>query len=134
MSRLGGARRGAAAACVCARARPAARLPACRRRAAAAAAALCCAAAAAARARTGLLNEVIYAEEAQWEPLLRGGAAGGGVAEAAFMEALQRKMEVTVLGMQSGSYAQRVQAEFLKELEARAKAVYRALAAGGGEA
>lgn len=80
----------------------------------------------------GLLNEVVFAEEAEWEPILRRGAAGGAVAEAAFMEALQRKMEVTVLGMQSGSYAQRVQAEFLKELEARAKAVYRELAAAGG--
>jgi hypothetical protein len=53
----------------------------------------------------------------------------GEVAEASFMEALQRKMELTVLGMQSGSYAQRVQAEFLKEVEARAKSVYRQLAA-----
>jgi hypothetical protein len=44
------------------------------------------------------------------------------------MEALQRKMEGTVLGLQSGSYAQRVQAEYLKEVEARAKRVYKELA------
>jgi hypothetical protein len=55
----------------------------------------------------------------------------GDVAEASFMEALQKKMELAVLGMQSGSYAQRVQAEYLKEIEARAKSVYRQLAAAG---
>lgn len=59
-------------------------------------------------------------------------ASGGGAsAEAAFMEVLQKKMESTVLGMQSGSYAQRVQAEYLKEVEARAKTVFRQLAAAG---
>ncbi|KAF8069580.1 PUR3 [Scenedesmus sp. PABB004] len=80
----------------------------------------------------GVLNEVIYAEEADWEPILRKHAAAGGVAEAGFMDALQRRMEATVLGMQSGSYAQRVQAEYLKEVEARAKTVFRALAAAAG--
>jgi hypothetical protein len=40
------------------------------------------------------------------------------------MEALQRRMEGVVLGLPSGSYAQRVQAEYLKELEGRAKGVF----------
>jgi hypothetical protein len=80
----------------------------------------------------GFLNELLYAEEAQWEPMIRGAAAEGSVAEASFMEALQKKMEATVLGLQSGSYAQRVQAEYLKEVEGRAAAVFKALAAGGG--
>jgi hypothetical protein len=52
---------------------------------------------------------VVWAEEASWEPLIRGQAAGGGVSEVDFMEALQRRMEGCVLGMASGSYAQRVQ-------------------------
>jgi len=43
------------------------------------------------------------------------------------MEALQRKMENTVLGLESGSYAQRIQAEFLKTLEGRGKAVFKEL-------
>lgn len=81
----------------------------------------------------GVLNEVVWAEEAEWEPIVRKAAASGEVAEAAFMEVLQKKMESTVLGMQSGSYAQRVQAEYLKEIEARAKAVFRQLAAAGGQ-
>jgi hypothetical protein len=77
----------------------------------------------------GVLNEVVFAEEQDWEPIIRRAAATGDVAEAAFMEVLQKKMEATVLGMQSGSYAQRVQAEYLKEIEARAKTVFRQLAA-----
>lgn len=79
----------------------------------------------------GVLNEVVYAEEQEWEPIIRRHAAKGDIAEGAFMEVLQKKMETTVLGMQSGSYAQRVQAEYLKEVEARAKTVFRQLAAAG---
>lgn len=77
----------------------------------------------------GFLNELVYAEEQDWEPLLRAKVAAGEVAEASFMEALQKKMEATVLGLQSGSYAQRVQAEYLKEVEARAKAVFKEVVA-----
>ena len=36
-------------------------------------------------------------------------AASGTISEVAFMEALQRKMEATVLTLKSGSYAQIVQ-------------------------
>ncbi|MEW5306107.1 MAG: hypothetical protein WDW38_003264 [Sanguina aurantia] len=73
----------------------------------------------------GLLNQVLFAEEAQWAPLIRTSAAAGDISEASLMEALQKRMEGTVLGLQSGSYAQRVQAEYLKEVEARAKTVFR---------
>lgn len=52
----------------------------------------------------------------------------GELSESSFTQALQRKMEATVLGLKSGSYAQRVQAEYLKELEDRAKAVFSDLA------
>lgn len=47
------------------------------------------------------------------------------------MEALQRRMESVVLGLPSGSYAQRVQAEYLKELESRAREVFEDIAKGG---
>ncbi|GLC47498.1 hypothetical protein PLESTB_000847400 [Pleodorina starrii] len=79
----------------------------------------------------GALNQLLYAEERQWYPLLRSLAADGSVSEASFMEALQRRMEGVVLGLQSGSYAQRVQAEYLKEVESRAKSVFKELAAAG---
>ena len=55
------------------------------------------------------INEVVWAEESAWEGLIRGQAAAGSVSEVAFMEALQKKMEGVVLGLASGSYAQRVQ-------------------------
>lgn len=45
---------------------------------------------------------------------------------------LQKRMEGVVLGMESGSYAQRVQAEYLKEVEGRAKEAFRQLAARPG--
>jgi hypothetical protein len=38
-------------------------------------------------------------------------------------------MEGVVLGLSSGSYAQRVQAEYLKELESRARAAFAEMAA-----
>lgn len=78
-----------------------------------------------------LLVQVLGADEAAWDGLIRGAAAQGGVSESSFMEALQRRMEATVLGLTSGSYAQRVQAEYLKEVEAQAKAVFKQLATGG---
>ncbi|KXZ43858.1 hypothetical protein GPECTOR_79g137 [Gonium pectorale] len=79
----------------------------------------------------GALNTLLYAEERQWYPLLRSYATDGVITEASFMEALQRRMEGVVLGLQSGSYAQRVQAEYLKEMESRAKAVFKEMAAAG---
>lgn len=57
----------------------------------------------------GFLNQVVWAEEGAWEGLIRQQAAAGSVSEVEFMETLQRRMEGCVLGMASGSYAQRVQ-------------------------
>jgi hypothetical protein len=76
-----------------------------------------------------LLHLIAHEPEDTWAAALRS-KAQEGLGESAFMQALQRRMETVVLGVASGSYAQRVQAEFLKELESRAKAVYADLAAG----
>lgn len=46
------------------------------------------------------------------------------MSEAALVAALRRRMERLVLEQPSGSYAQRVQAEFLSELETRAVRVF----------
>ncbi|KAL4418972.1 hypothetical protein ABPG77_000885 [Micractinium sp. CCAP 211/92] len=78
-----------------------------------------------------LLDELLAADEALWGRLIRQRTAEGDVSEPAFMEALQRRMEGVVLGLPSGSYAQRVQAEYLKELEERAKGVFADLAQEG---
>lgn len=53
--------------------------------------------------------QIVFAEEAEWGPLVKKFASDGTFSEPQFMEALQRRMEATVLQMQSGSYAQRVQ-------------------------
>jgi hypothetical protein len=74
------------------------------------------------------LAQVIGTEERKWTALIRSLASSGAISEPAFMEALQRRMEGVVLGLQAGSYAQRVQAEFLKEVEGRAKGVFKELA------
>ena len=65
------------------------------------------------------LNSVLGAPEPEWGAALAGVRAGVGAA--AFDAALRRRMEAVALGLPSGSYAQRVQAEYLKEVEARAK-------------
>ncbi|KAI7839062.1 hypothetical protein COHA_007204 [Chlorella ohadii] len=75
-----------------------------------------------------LLDELLAADEGMWTRLIRQRASEGGPSEAALMECLQRRMESVVLGLPSGSYAQRVQAEYLKELEERAKAAFADLA------
>lgn len=77
----------------------------------------------------GFVNDLLFAEEHEWDALLREAISSGAVSEVAFTEALQRRMEAAVLGLQSGSYAQRVQAEYLKEVEARARAAFKAGAA-----
>lgn len=76
----------------------------------------------------GVVNQILWAEEPEWGPLIKRHAAEGAISEPQFMDALQRRMEVTVLHLQSGSYAQRVQAEYLKEIESRAKTVFKELA------
>lgn len=69
----------------------------------------------------GTVNEVVYAEESEWSSIIKEKVKSGDLSEPEFMQELQRKMERVVLGLESGSYAQRVQAEYLKEVEARAK-------------
>ena len=81
---------------------------------------------------TGPLDEVIGAPAADW-PEKFDGIIAGGFSEEAFTKDLQKRMEGVVLNLPNGSYAQRVQAEYLKEVEDRGKAVY-AAKSGEGEA
>lgn len=70
------------------------------------------------------LIAILSARESKWENLIKEKAESGDISEESFMEALQKKMESIVLSLSSGSYAQRVQAEYLKELETRAKGIF----------
>ncbi|KAK9822820.1 hypothetical protein WJX81_004256 [Elliptochloris bilobata] len=65
------------------------------------------------------VQRLLAADEDRWDALLSE-AVASEVSEAALVGALRRRMEKTVLVLPSGSYAQRVQAEYLSELEARA--------------
>eukprot|EP00798_Chlamydomonas_sp_ICE-L_P025338 gene25338-10995_t len=76
----------------------------------------------------GVLNDIIPAEPETWDAIIKQKTTSGDMSEATFMDALQKRMEAVVLGLQSGSYAQRVQAEYLKELEARSKQVFKDMA------
>jgi flagellar biosynthesis regulator FlaF len=70
------------------------------------------------------LVQVLQAQESEWEGLIKEFSNAGKISEESFMEELQKKMEKIVLSLSSGSYAQRVQAEYLKELQSRAKNVF----------
>ena len=70
------------------------------------------------------LVKVLQAQETEWEKLIIDLSNEGKISEESFMEELQRKMESVVLSLSSGSYAQRIQAEYLQELQSRAKNVF----------
>ena len=55
------------------------------------------------------VDQVIQADEEQWEPLIRQLLESDQTTESDFSLELQKKMEGTVLGQSSGSYKQRVQ-------------------------
>lgn len=55
------------------------------------------------------IDEVISADEEQWEQVIRQLLQSDTITENAFLEDLQKRMESTVLGQSSGSYTQRVQ-------------------------
>lgn len=55
------------------------------------------------------IDEVISADEEQWEQVIRQLLQSDAITENAFLEDLQKRMESTVLGQSSGSYTQRVQ-------------------------
>ena len=78
-------------------------------------------------AAEALLQKVMATTEEAWDGLLQSAAvdAGSGVTQLAVVTALQQRMEGVVLGLPNGSYAQRVQAEYLKELERHVNSAYK---------
>lgn len=71
-----------------------------------------------------LLQRLLAAAEESWDGILSEAAVGQAGVESGLAAALQQRMEGVVLGLPNGSYAQRVQAEYLKEVEARVKAAF----------
>jgi len=66
------------------------------------------------------LDKVIRSNAEAW-PTNFAEISNEGYNETAFAKDLQRRMEGVVLNLPNGSYAQRVQAEYLKEIEDRGK-------------
>eukprot|EP01025_Chloroclados_australasicus_P047084 TRINITY_DN5226_c0_g1_i2.p1 TRINITY_DN5226_c0_g1~~TRINITY_DN5226_c0_g1_i2.p1 ORF type:complete len:364 (-),score=52.79 TRINITY_DN5226_c0_g1_i2:269-1267(-) len=75
------------------------------------------------------LNDLIEADEGSWKQMVVEKADAGEVSETSLIKALQIKMERTILQLQSGSYAQKVQAEYLKQLELRIKEAFKEISA-----
>lgn len=71
------------------------------------------------------LGTVLKAPEGEWEGIIREMNASGEISEESFLEEVQKKMETIVLGRSSGSYDQRILAEFLSELQERANAAFK---------
>lgn len=69
------------------------------------------------------VEEVLAADVEEWQRLLME-ANDAGFGTGAFIDELHKRMEGVVLGMANGSYTQRVLAEYLKEVEERAKEVF----------
>lgn len=69
------------------------------------------------------LQQLLSVDADQWDAEIRKAVSDGKVEAAALVNEIQKTMERVVLGLENGSMAQRVQAEFLRELVSRAEAV-----------
>lgn len=70
-----------------------------------------------------LLETLLHSDTDEWDGAIRNGIAEGGVTKDALVSEVQKTMESIILGLENGSMAQRVQAEFLRELVTRIEAV-----------
>ena len=70
-----------------------------------------------------LLETLLTVDADRWDTEIRGAAKEQSVTPKALISEIQRTMETVVLGLENGSMAQRVQAEYLRELVTRAEAM-----------
>lgn len=68
-------------------------------------------------------EKLLRVDTDNWDVEIRKEIAEGGVTKDALISEVQKTMEGVVLGLDNGSMAQRVQAEFLRELVTRVEAV-----------
>ncbi len=69
-----------------------------------------------------LLETLLHVDTDEWDAAIRKGVEGE-VTKDALISEVQKTMEGVILGLENGSMAQRVQAEFLRELVTRIEAV-----------
>lgn len=71
---------------------------------------------------SALLENLLASDPDLWEAVIREGL-NDGVTGSGLVAEIQRTMETVVLALENGSMAQRIQAEYLKELVTRAEAL-----------
>ena len=70
-----------------------------------------------------LFDNLLSVDTEMWDNEIRKGTTADEVKPSALIAEIQRTMETVVLGLENGSMAQRVQAEYLRELVTRAETV-----------
>ena len=73
-------------------------------------------------AASDLLEKLLHIDTEDWDMEIRSGIEND-VAKEDLVREVQKTMESVILGLENGSMAQRVQAEFLRELVTRIEAV-----------
>jgi hypothetical protein len=69
-----------------------------------------------------LFDMLLEMDTNQWDDVIRKGVSDNGVPPQSLINEIQKTMETVVLGLDNGSMAQRVHAEFLRELVKRVEA------------
>merc|ERR1711906_22864 len=70
-----------------------------------------------------LLEKILNTDTDEWDAEIRKGTESGDVSKDALVSEVQKTMESVILGLENGSMAQRVQAEYLRELVTRIEAL-----------
>lgn len=70
-----------------------------------------------------LFEKILNTDTDEWDAEIRKGTASGDVSKDALVSEVQKTMESVILGLENGSMAQRVQAEYLRELVTRIEAL-----------
>lgn len=70
-----------------------------------------------------LFEKILRIDTDEWDVEIRKEMEAGDVSKDALVSEVQRTMESVILGLENGSMAQRVQAEYLRELVTRVEAV-----------
>jgi len=78
-------------------------------------------------ANSALFDQLLQTDADAWDAVIRQGVAGDAAAAEELTRVIHRNMESIVLQLDSGSMAQQVQAEYLKEMVKRVEAVEKTL-------
>jgi len=74
-------------------------------------------------AASSLFEKILKVDTEEWDVEIRKGMETGAISKDSLVSEVQKTMESVVLGLENGSMAQRVQAEYLRELVTRVEAL-----------